>query len=617
MKKKNIFLSIIFLILLAGILYAIPQGGVTPISPDDDVWTNEGNYTDGFNVSWNDPEHNYNASCELFIGTENNVAIILATVNGSYGTVGQVEENTNIELTMNHTFPTNNTQYYWTIKCINESFLPWIATTPRILKQDISIPSFNITNHTVENNTWSNSGSLRFEFYATDDQTLGENLTVRIFNSTDFYVFGSASVENGSQVNLTISLPDGNYTLNANVTDPAENSNTTSIAGGPISFSAVIDTTDPVITDLLPANGTVWNDTEIGINFTITELNLATVYLEWNGTNETFDLNNCTSAPPQHNCSFNKTVTSWRYLDFKTFAIDEASNDGISATNTMSIDLDGISFIVNNWTVSNSVANYVVDITDTTPTTCSIKLYQKNESYIDILTGTINTGIVNNCTGTIQGSDIGIEGNFRAEFNLTDEAGNQNITNVSGVYNALYEGWNLITYPNTNRTSSTIVTEILNATQVSWYNNSIASFVTYSTSTPGTNNATQINPGDAIFVYLNANTSFIENEYLPTAIDESIYAIIYTTGWNAFGLTENSNVSAVYNTTTNATSYQNITWTSWYNASSDTFNTCKKGGTCAGTSDAASDIDLPRGHAVWILSDLTANLTINRSIMGG
>jgi hypothetical protein len=280
----------------------------------------------------------------------------------------------------------------------------------------------------------------------------------------------------------------------------------------------------------------------------------------------------------------------------------------------VSIDTAGIQIDeVVNWTITDSSLSWRVRITDTTPNTCQVKVYDRAGTLKSTTSGTFGTiGTSTNCTGTITASNIVTEGAFTAEFIFTDEPGNTNASNKTGIYTKLFSNWNLVTLGDTNRTTLALCDMIENCTQVSLFNNTAKTFTTFSTATPSVNNDTQIGAGVAVYIYVSANDSLIVNDFMETRDDEWINM---TDGWNTMGLLLNTSM----NTTIHAIDFnsdKNITWGSWLSASNDKFYTCSQAReTCTGTTATAIAVELKKGFAVWALTN--GNIDVNRTKISG
>lgn len=610
----------LFLIFLVIGVYAISQGDVTLSTPSNATWTNATNYTAGYNFTWNDADDfSYEqANCSLFIGVESSVASLIKNET-NYHTSVVANNNTLTRLYMNDYFMRNDTMYYWTVVCGNSTSQDgggnW-APTPYVIYQDNSLPLIEDLGRRFTNDTWLTYNDPWFYINVTDSgNTHGSTFAVAIINASNASVsHGSTTTSNATAVNLSLSLSDGNYTVNLRATDPAGNFNKSTYT-----YDFQVDTTDPALTyqsDTIADGG---NTTEVHfyINFSVTEAYLETINLTFDSTDYILVLaNNCTSNNlPIWYCSYNVTGLSAENDIAYNFTInDTAGNLLTSATRTISVDTASPTIDNKwNWSVTDSVASWNFTFTDTTPDTCYAYVWNRSSDLVATKTGTINS-TSSDCTGTFSQSDIAVEGAFTIEYYLRDEPANSVTGNLSGVMTNLYEDqWNLITYASFNQTVENICSGIEYCTNIAVYNNSAKTYTTYSTSTPTVNNDTMVNPGDAMIVYVSDDDYLIGNDHIPKNGNTNENITLYT-GWNTMGL--------VYNTTMNTTIFYkqngtmfNITWGSLYDADADTFYTCSRAANlCAGTSDTANNIMLPKGYAVWVMAD---NVTINRSVING
>lgn len=269
-----------------------------------------------------------------------------------------------------------------------------------------------------------------------------------------------------------------------------------------------------------------------------------------------------------------------------------------------------------NWTITDSSLAWRFLITDTTPSTCIAIVHDRSNNKVEVA-GTLGAiGATTNCTGAITGASFTDMGYFVVEYNATDAVANSNISavNKTGVIKALYDGWNLVTWAFTDTEVIDICDSVNYCTGVSYYNNTAGAndFVTYSSSTPSTNNATTISSGDAVLVYVSADDYLIMNEHMPK-IDEANENITITNeNWKVFGLIRNSNITAVLDAVNETGDRGNVPWATYWNASAETYYTCSKAATlCSGTTTLPTNLPLYMGDAVWILT--TDNQTINRS----
>ena len=610
MNKKTTISLILFLLIGIISVFAITQGDITITSPANNTWVKEANVTQGF-VFVYDTEEDFGAVCTLHVGEYTNPGELR---NGTFqsGTNSTTVSGATTTIYMNTTI-SNNTITYWSIECVNES-LPstsW-ATGIRAINQDNTTPLYTIDSIGFTNNTWTNSTSARIEVTPIDHYALGQNINVYIYNDTT--LVGSGETTNGTGVNVTATLSDGNYTkLKINISDPAKNENVSSDL-----YLIFVDSTTPAVSQITPTDNEVITINSTIINMSLTEQNPDTIIIDWGGTNVTIDpQTNCTGTAPTYECIYNKTgLTSEADIDYIVY-INDSANNLLVYSKTLNVNLeDPVVANTYNLTISDSKMTWKVEVTTANPDLCKANLYNRTGGLERTITGAFSeVGASSaNCTGNVTASDVGVEGAFTLEFNVTDDSGTATASsNLSGVYNSISSGWNLISYSGADRNISMICDEIEYCTSVSYYDNEDSSFTTYVTSTPSVNNGTFINAGDAIYVYVSSNSAVLCNDFLPTSgVAENI--TLYDGGWNVFGLTRASNVSAVHNALDVDFSDQNITWASQYNASASTFYSCSRAADiCTGTTINAANLSLVKGEAVWALTDQAYNYTINRT----
>ncbi|KKK51768.1 hypothetical protein LCGC14_3111660, partial [marine sediment metagenome] len=296
--------------------------------------------------------------------------------------------------------------------------------------------------------------------------------------------------------------------------------------------------------------------------------------------------------------------------------------------------------VLPNWTIERSVLNYSIQVNSSTPVSCRAIAIDRNGDVINTTTYGVLNGVIRDvsgntaqCKGQISPSNLNSEGAFTVVYNYTDAIGRQNqtILGKGGVLTRLYTGWNIITYPDGNKSVWNICQEIDECSKIAWFNNTAEakSFVTFTNSTMSVNNQTPIVPGDALYVFVDANSWVISNDYLTTDITlESVWNYsLSVPGWNLVGLLHNTSMNVTVNVQATNGTYggigatlgligANLTYASLYNASAETFYSCKRSlDKCSGTSVVPKDINLPKGYAVWMLPK--NNITINRSTIIG
>ncbi len=621
-KMASVFSLMLILAMVS--VSAVGPGDITLSTPSDGAWTNSTNYTDGFVFTWTDTDDvSYDtANCTLYVG---NVTDFLPTlISSTYlqsSTLASRSTATTLYMEA-AAFLSNGTAQYWTVKCFNSSSTDGRGTTgwtptAYTIYQDVDIPQWTIDSYGFTNDTWTTSTSARFQVNVTDAGYEGSSThTISIVNDSDATdIFASGTTTDGVSINVTATVTDGTTTMEIKVCDPAESCNSTTA-----DYTIKVDSTDPVVSFVSPTIDDGGNTTVnyVYINFTLTELNNDTVTLSFDGTDYVVEGANLTGTAPDLNGFFNVTgLSATRNIQYNVTVNDSAGNEITTDTRTVSVDLAGTALTtVYNWTVTDSVASYIALVTDTTPYTCTAKIYDSGGVLKSTKTGSWDTvGATTNCTGTFSATDIVTEGEFTVEYTVYDEAGNTATSNKTGIMNPLYAGWNLVAWGDDNTTVLDICDTIEHCTSVSWFNNSASTYTTYATSTPSVNNDTQVTEGDAMYVYVSADDYLIVNDYMPETGISTENITLKTSVWNTMGLFYNTTINTTLYAT-NASGAGAITWSSWIDVNADTYYTCSKSlDLCTGTTDTPVNIVLPRGRAVWVLTD--GAMVINRSTLSG
>lgn len=624
MMNKKLLMFVLLILTAVATVSAVSPSDVVLSTPADGTWTKLTNYTTGFVFIWTDTDDaSYDtANCSLYVGNVSNFLpdLITATYLQS-STLASRGVATTLYMDASE-FLSNGTAHYWTVKCFNISSLDGRGATgwtpsARTIYQDVVTPQWTIDNYGFTNDTWTTSTSARFQVNVTDSGYEGSSThTVSIVNFSDAsQTFASGTTTDGVAINVTTTVSDGTTAMEVKVCDPAGNCNSTVAE-----YTIKVDTTNPTVSFVSPTIDDGGNTTtsSVYINFTIVETNKDTVTLNFDGTDYVIAGANLTGTTPNYNGFYNVTgLSAARNIEYNVTVNDSAGNEITTTMRTISVDLAGTAVTtVENWTVTDSVASYRILVTDTTPYTCTTNIYDSSIALKATKTGAWGTiGATTNCTGTFDASDIVTEGEFTVQYTVTDEAGNSAASNKTGIMNPLYDGWNLVTWGDDNNTISTICDTMDYCTQASLFDNAASSYTTYSTSTPSVNNDTQITEGDAFYVYVSADDYLIVNDYMPESGVSTENITLKTSAWNTLGL--------FYNTTINTTLYATnvsgagaITWSSLVDTDADAYYTCSKSlALCTGTTETPATIVLPRGRAVWVLTD--GAMIINRSTLSG
>jgi len=418
----------------------------------------------------------------------------------------------------------------------------------------------------------------------------------------------------------------------------------------------ILSAAGPTITIVTPTNGSIYSY-NIPISIT-TEKNSTTCRYYMNSTsavsllNVTFNTtwgNSSAFTPADtgyglwHNITFsctNATNTSWTNtsptVGFTYFKID--------TTNPIVSFQSGYNFT----TLSTSIWNWTFNFTDNNYNNCYIRYYKDTAMSSPVyVTGTVvnpTSGLNSraNCTLLFNPDSDPIKtvianGQFIIEGYGNDTANHLAVTstNFTGVAVKMYDSkYNMFTYRGANATASTetIAEFVANhfgyATIISKWNNTYGNYTTYSSSTPTINNDTVLKVGDAIYVYSSSDKWYIQPDYTPAVgnIAENITLTLNGsskgTSWNQMGLFYNTTMNTtLYACNYNATNYlpsncpsdrQNVTYVSWFNASGNSYVTCKRGFTICSGGANPNTVVLPEGQAVWVLP-ANNNIVLNRS----
>ncbi len=629
MNKKNFIVFSLFsliLIISAIMVMGIGTNDVRLSSPTNASWSNNADKdANDFTFNWSElvTQPATTANCTLYINTS--PTGIIDPANARNKSI-DVPNSTNTIITPNASF-TRNSINYWTVLCFSSNSTPqsWYPATRVLYIDNDTTPNMTINSYSFTNNTWNNTQTHWWNYTITDQgQLRGAQLTISLENASGS-VYTSDLVDNDTRARITYTFSDGNYTIFVNGTDPAGNTNYSG------NFFIAIDSTSPVISfvDPTPSNDTSQSTTHVFVNFSIVEEYTETVYLEWDSTtNYTVTGSNLSITSGSGYGIYNVTpIGDKKDIKYRVFVNDSASNIGWSDYRYVSVDTTSPVIIeAYNWTYSNSAANFIIRTNDTTASTATAKIFDRDGTLQSTITATLSATTVNgdtNFTGTIYGDNISRDGAFRVEYNITDELGNSVQENKTGMYTTLYDGWNLIGYAGANESAEGKETYVICAdtqycTQMSSFNNShgAKSFTTYSTSTPSVNNGTRIQPGDAVHIYVSTDSYIISKDERPLAGDSTGAVIenvtLATGGWNTVGLITAANITGVWNATNMSSAVQPITYVSYINQSAETYYTCRKSiELCAGTSRLPTNLQLYEGWAVWVLTNV--NATLNRS----
>lgn len=434
----------------------------------------------------------------------------------------------------------------------------------------------SLTNGTVFGNVNSTENTLAVDLNETNNRTYNYSLDVEIDsalgNSHNWSIYCNDTGDSGNASLITtknfyvdlitpeVSTPTNNTAISTNTTAFNINTNVGVGVSGMCQYSVNMSNgTNTYWTNLTNTSAYVWvNDSEI--------------YLQDSHYGK------------PNNFSFRCNDSNDEYYESNTYYLYV---DTINPATITSFNMSESSSTV---TLNNSFI-------DNTTCTCEANVYDRFGTLKDTLTGTVSqSNTTGYCSYSLTGDVIASDGAFQVEYVVTDSASNVGYvsSNQTGVMKILYEGWNVLSYPDGMKNLSSICGMVSGCTKVSYYDNTGKAFSTYSTSTPTVNDEIEVNISDAIMIYVSADTYFVSDDYL--SLDEGEENITITSGWNLVGL--------LYNTTLNQTYAQNpsnISFIATYDEENSLFYTCK-GNTskCAGTTSNSEQIEIPKGTAVWV-----------------
>ncbi len=192
--------------------------------------------------------------------------------------------------------------------------------------------------NTPQNNTWSNTNNVEFNFTAYDGLL---NL-----DSCDLYGdFGSGyslnstilNVNNDTLTNFTLIIPDNStgHSWNVQCNDTLGNT-----AFNDSNFTIKVDAINPIIVLNAPSNNTWSTDSNVTFNYTVTETNIDTCELhgDFNGT-FTLNLTDTSLTSEAESIDFSVILADSNSYSWNIWCNDSAGNDAWNSSNyTIKVD---------------------------------------------------------------------------------------------------------------------------------------------------------------------------------------------------------------------------------------------------------------------------------------
>jgi len=213
---------------------------------------------------------------------------------------------------------------YYFNATVNDTYGNSNSTSTRTLTLDTTNPLIDYGTGTESDNANLSQSNVYVNVSVTE--TNEKNITFLLYNSTG--QVNSTTYTDGTRTINWTSLPDGTYTYNVTVIDIAENSNITSTR------TLTLDTTNPVITLISPADST--SSTTSAYNFTFNATDDQTIancslILDGSIINTLTSVNNSGGTNGMYNSSLSVATHTWSI----NCTDDITGNVGNSSTRTL------------------------------------------------------------------------------------------------------------------------------------------------------------------------------------------------------------------------------------------------------------------------------------------
>ncbi|MBI2133753.1 hypothetical protein HYU11_03670 [Candidatus Woesearchaeota archaeon] len=394
-----------------GIKYPLPQ---VPVSPASTVFLEIGGnrgYGEYFNgsidevriwnrsMSWTEINASYKSSIGKYNGTTSYYANFTDLREGNY------------------------TYFIWA----NDTVGNQQSTPLRTTSVDLTIPAIGFVEPTHSDNT--TIGLARnYTFINVTVNEAKVHSVVLNWNGTNQTLASNGTSAFGNFYSINMSdLAEGNYTYFIYSNDTAANENSTPIR------TLIVDYTVPGLTFVPPSDSDNTTATKkrnyTFINVTISESNIHTVIVNWNGTNQTLASNGSSTAGPFY--SINMSDLGGGNYTYFVWANDTAGNQNSTANRVLIVDLIGIRITQNspvpdpytdrvnlsvNFTITNSLG-YATNCTLDINTSGEIMI--ANASAFNIISGTrLN----------LTTSNLNTEGSYKYRINCSDRNDNNQTT---------------------------------------------------------------------------------------------------------------------------------------------------------------------------------------------
>ena len=292
-------------------------------------------------------------------------------------------------------------------------------STNRTITLDTTGPTVIL--NTPQNNTWSNTNNVEFNFTAYD--------SLLDLDSCDLYSdFGGSyslnstilNVNNNTLTNFTLIIPDNStgYSWNVQCNDSVGNT-----AFNDTNFTIKVDATNPIIVLNAPSNNTWSTSSNVTFNYTVTDTNIDTCELhgDFNGT-FTLNLTATSLTSEAESIDFSVILADSNTYSWNSWCNDSAGNNAWNSSNyTIKVDTTVPSLTVTPPSdTSITTAHSIIYTCSGSDSGSGISTYQWTLTKPD---GSTDTSITTASATFTEISQTGQAGTYKVKCTVTDVVG--------------------------------------------------------------------------------------------------------------------------------------------------------------------------------------------------
>lgn len=288
-------------------------------------------------------------------------------------------------------------------------------------------------------------------------------------------------------------------------------------------------------TAIRPLNNTIYSQTDIIFNTSITYTNITGCVMQVGLTNGTWakagniSMTNATSA--WWNASVTTLVDSWNAAWHNvTYFCNQTLDGGNISSGPYYFMMDATNPVIEwfqNFTRANSTTSTrlqtMVNLTENNTNFVRVRIYLEDGTStwynLSLLAGNVSTDEFTYWGLNLTSAHLSQDGDVILEYWANDTANRSDYatSNETALVNALPLGtWTYVTYSEANMSIQAFANKLPNVTSVSSWTNDYAykNYTTYSTSTPLINSAVQLRIGNATVIYATSADYYFRKNYL-------------------------------------------------------------------------------------------------------